>query len=92
MSELTDRLTDGSTCEEDEVPLLCVLSLELDETFQVRGLTRLGVTLVVGEELHEVLLLIGGEEVQEPHGVGAQPSEGQNYALMIDSKRKACNI
>lgn len=59
------------------MPLLCVLSLELDQTFQVRGLTRLGVTLVVGEELHEVFLLIGGEEVQEPHGVGVQPSEGQ---------------
>lgn len=59
------------------MPLLCVLSLELDQTFQVRGLTRLGVTLVVGEELHEVLLLVGSEEVQEPHGVGVQPLEGQ---------------
>lgn len=57
--------------------MLCVLSLELDQTFQVRGLTRLGVALVVGEELHEVLLLVGGEEVQEPHGVCVQPLEGQ---------------
>lgn len=35
----TDGQTDGSTCEEDEVPLLCVLSLEFDQTLQVRGLT-----------------------------------------------------
>lgn len=72
-----DGQTDRSTCEEDEVALLCVLSLEFDQTVQVGGLTRLGVTLVVGEELHQVLLLVGGEEVQEPHGVGVQSSEGQ---------------
>lgn len=65
------------------MPLLCVLSLELDQTFQVRGLTRLGVTLVVGEELHEVLLLVGSEEVQEPHGVGVQPLEGQREEINV---------
>lgn len=56
---------------------MCVLGLEFDQTLQVRCLTGLGVTLVVGEELHQVLLLVGGEEVQEPHGVGVQSLDGQ---------------
>lgn len=46
------------------MPLLCVLSLELDQAFQIWSLTRLGVTFVIREELHEVLLLIGSEEVK----------------------------
>ena len=51
------------------MPLLRVLSLELDQAFQIWGLTGLGVALVIREELHQVLLLIGGEKVQQPHGV-----------------------
>ena len=43
---------DEDTCEEDKVPLLCVLCLEFDQTFQIRSLTRLNVTLVIREELH----------------------------------------
>lgn len=62
--------TDDVTCEEDKVPLLRVLSLELDQAFQIRSLTRLCVTFMVGEELHKVLLLIGCKEVQQPHSVG----------------------
>lgn len=46
------------TCEEDQVPLLCVLSLELDEAFQIRSLMGLSVTLMIREELHQVLLLV----------------------------------
>lgn len=61
---------DDATCEEDKVPLLCVLSLELDQAFQIWSLARLRVTFVIGEELHKVLLLIGCEEVQQPHSVG----------------------
>lgn len=45
-------MEDEDTCEEDEVPLLRVLSLELDQAFQIWSLTRLGVTLVIREELH----------------------------------------
>lgn len=91
-----DRQTDGSTCEEDEMPLLCVLSLEFDQTLQVRGLTGLGVTLMVGEELHQVLLLVGREEVQEPHGVGAQSSEGQQEINIVSGNimlgASKCNV
>lgn len=36
---LVDNDEADYTCEEDKVPLLCVLSLELDQAFQVWSLT-----------------------------------------------------
>lgn len=52
-----------STCEEDDVPVLGVMGLQPDQTVEVRGVAGQAVALMVWQELHQVSLLVGGEQV-----------------------------
>lgn len=57
------------TCEEDEVSKLCVLSLQLYQTVQIRSLPRRSVTLMIRQKLHQVFLLVCRQQVQKIHGL-----------------------
>lgn len=61
------------TCEEDDVSLLNVLCLQLEETVQVGGGARWSVTLMVWQELHNVFLLVRGQQVQDLAGFTFKP-------------------
>lgn len=57
------------TCEEDEVPKLCVLSLQLYQTVQIRSLPRWSITLVIRQKLNKVFLLVSRQQVQQIQGL-----------------------
>lgn len=54
--------------------LLYVLSLKLDETVKFWSISSLRITVMVRQNLNQVLLLIGVQKSEQVQGIGIHPA------------------
>lgn len=73
------------TCEEDHVSELRVLSLELQQTVQVRRADVQHVAAVVREDFHHLPLLVGRQQFQQVSSVSAKPEDQTKTRLRIST-------
>lgn len=59
--------------------LLYVLSLKPDETLKFWSISSLRVTVMVRQNLNQVLLLVGVQKGEQVQGIGIHPAVGEAH-------------